>query len=177
MKQLSSPDLATKGEPHLSRRYAILKEFPQIKTLYGYDPNTAVKTVWVMAAQLGVAFVLSRAHEADKWWGSFWVLLVLSYAIGAFASKWAGVAIHEASHNVVFRTTVQNKLLRKSAEKPSTESAADFHSWLLPKRNDVSAAAFRAASFVRLPHDVPVACPVRNACSRQKISTSHRLGS
>ena len=114
-------------EPHRDRRRAILASHPGVRALYGHDVRTAWTTYAVIVAQLGIAAALGRAARAGHWLGSFWVVALVAYGVGAFAAKWSGVAIHEAAHNLVYRTARQNKLFALVANVPVlVPSAAAF---------------------------------------------------
>jgi sphingolipid 4-desaturase/C4-monooxygenase len=114
-------------EPHARRRREILAEHPEIRALFGHDPRTALVTYAVVAGQLGIAFAFQRLADRGSAWASFWIIAVVAYVVGAFAAKWSGVAIHESSHNLVYRTTRQNLLFSFVANIPVlVPSAAAF---------------------------------------------------
>lgn len=114
-------------EPHARRRREILARHPEIRALFGHDPRTAAITYAVVAGQLGIAFLFQHLANAGSRWSSFWVIALVAYAVGAFAAKWSGVAIHESSHNLVYRTTRQNLLFSFIANIPVlVPSAAPF---------------------------------------------------
>jgi sphingolipid delta-4 desaturase len=98
-----------------------------VRALYGRDARTAWITYAVVAAQLALACALGRAARAGHWAGSLPALVLVAYAVGAFAAKWSGVAIHESAHNLVYRTTRQNMLFALIANLPVlVPSAASF---------------------------------------------------
>jgi sphingolipid delta-4 desaturase len=105
-------------EPHARRRREILDAHPEIRALFGHDRRTALVTYGVVAGQLAIAFVFQRLADQGSPWASFWVIAAMAYAVGAFAAKWSGVAIHESSHNLVYRTTRQNLLFSFVANIP-----------------------------------------------------------
>lgn len=114
-------------EPHARRRREILGALPEIRSLFGHDPRTALVTYAVVAGQLGIAYAFQRLSDAGSPWGSVWMIALTAYVIGAFAAKWSGVAIHESSHNLVYRTTRQNLLFSFIANIPVlVPSAAPF---------------------------------------------------
>lgn len=87
-------------QPHYHRRYELLQKYPEIKKLYGHTWLTAI----IVALVTGIQFVISIFI------GSSWVLIItLSYLIGAILNHWCAMAIHEASHNLVFTTSNQNR--------------------------------------------------------------------
>jgi sphingolipid delta-4 desaturase len=119
--------MSTDREPHARRRRDILRDYPEIRSLFGNDPRIALVTCAVVVGQLGIAFALQRLADAGSRWGSFLVVALVAYAIGAFAAKWSGVAIHESSHNLVLRTTRQNLFFSFVANIPVlVPSAAAF---------------------------------------------------
>ncbi|XP_050711818.1 sphingolipid delta(4)-desaturase DES1-like isoform X1 [Eriocheir sinensis] len=82
------------AEPHASRRKEILKKHPEIKELFGNDPNLKW---WVLGL---VTFqVLSLFVVKDLPW--LWVFL-LAYCIGGTINHSLMLAIHEISHNLAF---------------------------------------------------------------------------
>lgn len=123
------------GEPHFARRHAIYAKHPEIKKLFGYDTRTANITYAVVFAQIAIAYVFSKAYVSPYFTNSrmsFWALLLLVvYVFGAIASKWGGVTIHESSHNLVYRTTFQNRMIALFANThllvPSAMSFRRYH--------------------------------------------------
>ncbi len=103
--------VTTKPEPHAARRRAMLKEHPEIRSLFGHDVRTAWITYAVVLGQLGMAYAMERLAS--------WSLIVATaWLVGAFAAKWSGVAIHESSHNLVYRTRTQNLVFSIVANIP-----------------------------------------------------------
>ncbi len=96
------------GEPHARRRRGILAKHPEIRTLMGHDSKTAWITVGVVAAQLVLAWLVGRLASADSWLASGWVILPLSYLVGAVLTHWLAMTIHETTHNLAFRTRAAN---------------------------------------------------------------------
>lgn len=91
----------TKPEPHLERRAKILAAHPEVVKLIGNTPSSFGWVVLITAFQIGLAAWTSQLH-----WG--W-MLVVAYVIGASLNHNLYVMIHEATHNMIFRTTVANK--------------------------------------------------------------------
>lgn len=87
-------------EPHRARRRELLKAYPQLRQLIGPDPRTAcwIALVWIM--QIGIAFGVA----AQPWWA----IAGAAYAIGAIAALALWALLHEASHDLVFRSTIAN---------------------------------------------------------------------
>ncbi|XP_012061033.1 PREDICTED: sphingolipid delta(4)-desaturase DES1 [Atta cephalotes] len=81
-------------EPHASRRKIILEKYPQIKQLFGYDPNFK----WVVTGMVLIQF-LSFFIVKDL---SYSKLLLLAYCFGGVINHSLMLAIHEISHNLAF---------------------------------------------------------------------------
>ncbi|MBC7692627.1 MAG: fatty acid desaturase [Methylotenera sp.] len=92
----------TYPEPHIGRAKEIIAAHPEVKELFGHDTTTAWITLGVVALQFGLAFALSNQP--------IWVIVAVSYLIGAFAHHALFVVIHECAHNLVFKTTRANTL-------------------------------------------------------------------
>lgn len=89
-------------EPHASRRKEILKKYPQVKNLYGYDPRTKyIVSFWIIT-QLLIASSLRNA----SW---YWILFV-AYGYGAVAAQALFLAMHEISHNLAFKSGIHNRI-------------------------------------------------------------------
>ncbi|HRG66383.1 MAG TPA: fatty acid desaturase, partial [Saprospiraceae bacterium] len=88
------------AEPHIGRTREIIKKYPQIKELMGRNPMTFAYIVGVVSLQLVLAYVSSGL----AW---YWVLL-MAYAVGAFANHALFTLIHECAHNMVFKSRVAN---------------------------------------------------------------------
>ncbi len=100
----------TTVEPHRARRRELLAKHPEIRKLYGYDRRPAWITLGGGAAQLALA--AARQRLADAGGGAGKVLLcelALALGVGAVLSHWAGVVIHEASHNLCASTPGLNR--------------------------------------------------------------------
>ena len=106
----SSPDL------HRARRLAILREHPEVRDLFGFDPMPKYKMTAVLALQLAIAWGIAAAHVGRS--ARFALLVALAYAVGAMANHYGGVVIHEASHNSCARGTVANRVVAIYANLP-----------------------------------------------------------
>jgi sphingolipid delta-4 desaturase len=94
--------LTTEPNPHIARGREILQRHPEAKQYFGADPLSRYCVAGVVLLQVVLAYLLREA----SWW---WVLLC-AYSIGAFASHALFVLIHDASHDLIGRTTVSNRL-------------------------------------------------------------------
>ncbi|KAL6437183.1 hypothetical protein ACFW04_005034 [Cataglyphis niger] len=81
-------------EPHATRRKLILEKYPQIKKLFGYDPNFK----WIVTGMVLLQF-LSFFIVKDL---SYPKLLLLAYCFGGVINHSLMLAIHEISHNLAF---------------------------------------------------------------------------
>lgn len=88
------------AEPHIDRTKEILKKYPEIKSLMRRNINTFYYILGVVGLQIGIAYMVS-----DQPW---WLVLVVAYAIGAFANHSLFVLIHECAHNMVFKNKTAN---------------------------------------------------------------------
>lgn len=87
-------------EPHIQRTKDIIKKYPQIKKLMGRHPATFIWAFAIVAAQIGIAYLLRDS--------SWWMVLIAAYAVGAFANHALFVLIHEFTHNMVFKSKIAN---------------------------------------------------------------------
>lgn len=113
---LNSPFTEVKEpEIHTIRRAKIIQQHPEIKNLMGYDSWSGLLTILLVFLQLTFAYYCSTWwYNADNWWR----FLLTSYCIGAVMNHWVGMAIHEASHNLLAPTVQQNKWLSIFANIP-----------------------------------------------------------
>lgn len=100
----------TGSEPHIKRAKQIIKAHPEVKSLFGNTPSTAVWILTVVLLQIVVAISLK-----DVSWG--WVLLT-SFVVGAVADHALFVLIHECAHNLVFKGSVANRVMGIIANLP-----------------------------------------------------------
>lgn len=81
-------------EPHASRRKMILEKYPQIKKLFGVDPNFKYVAGAMVLAQLVMIFVMK---------GQSWPITILAaYCIGGVINHSLMLACHEIAHNQAF---------------------------------------------------------------------------
>ena len=107
---MSPPATVRPVEFHRQRRAAMLAQRPELKQLFGYCPAVAPVTVLLVATQFSLAALLAQA----PWWGG----LAAAFFVGAFISHCLNVVIHESTHNLVLRTTAQNKAVMIIANLP-----------------------------------------------------------
>ncbi len=100
-------------QPHPARTREILAKHPEIGTLIGRNPWTAAIIVFVFLFQTSIAIALSE-------YGAAWyVALAAAWCIGAFANHTIFVLIHEATHNLIFKSKVLNRLFGILADLPN----------------------------------------------------------
>ncbi len=88
---------------HFARRRDILAKHPEVKSLMGQNPWSAVWIVGLVALQFVVAALMPHLH---------WLLVVLlAYGFGAFVNHALYVQIHECTHNLVFEKPSLNKVM------------------------------------------------------------------
>lgn len=92
--------VSPEAEPHIGRTREIIQKYPQIKKLMGRNPMTFVFIVAIVTLQLVLAW-----FSASLAW--YWILL-LAYAVGAFANHALFTLIHECAHNMVFQSRIAN---------------------------------------------------------------------
>ena len=111
-------DVSRNGEPHRIRRGELIRKYPQIRQLFGYDRRTIWITLAVVVAQFGIAGFLHQASEAGSWLGSWWMIIAVAYLVGSILSHWTGQTIHETSHNLAAKNAMSNRALAFFANLP-----------------------------------------------------------
>jgi len=88
--------------PHTQRAKEIVKRHPEVRRHFGPYPLSGAYIASIVAFQIAFAYQLRVA-------GWMWVI-ACAYAIGAFASHALFVLIHEATHNLIVKGSVPNRL-------------------------------------------------------------------
>jgi len=101
-------------QPHPERTRAILKAHPEVRKLMVRNPFTALIALLVPTFQTGIAYGMGQL--GGTYW---WLSLIVAYAVGAFANHCAYVIIHDATHNLVFRSRILNKFVAIIADLPN----------------------------------------------------------
>src|SRR5207237_9336517 len=117
-------------QPHPERTRAILKAHPEVRSLMGRIPFTALIALLVVAVQSGIAFGVSRLGP-----NGWLVGLLLAYGFGAFANHCTYVIIHDATHNLVFRSRTSNNLVAILPNLPTLLPAAVSFGFHHPNHN------------------------------------------
>lgn len=115
---------STEPEPHKERTKKILKAHPEVRNLISRNSLSFILILFIVTIQLLLAIFLS-----DK---SIWIVLLIAYLIGAFANHALFVLIHEAAHNLIFRSKTTNMIASIIADIPnSLPTAISFRSYHL----------------------------------------------
>lgn len=99
------------GEPHAKRRRKLIQQYPEVKTLMGYDAKQAIPVFIIVPLQLFLAnfFYTNYTKESSfLYWGS---MFLFSYLVGSILMHWLAMAIHETSHYSIFKEKWQNQWL------------------------------------------------------------------
>lgn len=97
--------------PHHLRAPEILARHPEIRELLGRkNPWTFAVILGCLALQIYLAWQLRSAAA--------WQIGLMAFCVGAFASHSLFVCIHEAGHNLIFRTTKANLMAGIVANLP-----------------------------------------------------------
>ena len=91
-------------DPHVYRRKAILKKYPQVTKLTGPEPLTKWISLAVVLLQFTIAYLLRNTSPLS------WKFLLIAWGVGGFASQNCFLCIHELSHNLGFRKPLYNRL-------------------------------------------------------------------
>src|SRR4051812_24897555 len=101
-------------QPHPARTRALIKAHPEVRQLMGRNPWTAAIAVGIVTVQTALAFFFGQLG-ASYWWLS----LVVAYLLGAFANHTNYVIIHDAAHNLIFRSKNLNRLIGMLTDFPN----------------------------------------------------------
>ncbi|ESO89808.1 hypothetical protein LOTGIDRAFT_124615 [Lottia gigantea] len=126
-------------EAHTERRQNILKKYPEIKKLMGYDSWIA----YIVTVEVLIQIFMCWAIQ-DASWGA---IVVMAYCFGAVLNHSLGSAIHEIGHNLAFGhgRPVANRLLSLWCNLPVAvplaisyrKYHADHHRFLGEENKDV----------------------------------------
>lgn len=111
-------------EPHKKRTKKILKAHPEVRELISRTPASGLIIIGVVAIQITIAILLS----GEAWW----LALIIAFAVGAFANHSLFVLIHEATHNLIFKSRTLNKIFGMIADLPNVlPSSISFRTYHL----------------------------------------------
>lgn len=97
-------------EPHRERTLRILKEYPEVKKLFGPTPTTSFFVFLSVGLQLLACYLLSDAP--------IWVIFFVAYVVGAVINHGMWALVHELTHDLVFKGEAWNKALLLVANFP-----------------------------------------------------------
>ena len=106
----------TYGEPHAGRGREMLAAHPELRSLGGTAPISAVWGTALVLLQFGMALAL----RGQPWW----VWMPCAYIVGATADHAIWALIHETSHNLVFRGRTANRVMAIIFNLPLVAPAA-----------------------------------------------------
>src|SRR5262245_11827986 len=94
--------LTDRPNPHIRRGRDIVKHHPEIRKHFAPYPPSGAWIIAIVAFQLSIAYLLKGMH-------CLWVI-PFSYLLGALASHALFVLIHEATHDLIVRGSLGNRL-------------------------------------------------------------------
>lgn len=106
---------STDVQPHVVRCREIIQKYPQVQKLMGRNPWTFAILSGLVVLQFGIAFWLGGLGFQEYWWAA----VILAYCVGAFANHTLYGVIHEATHNMIFKNRMANKLCCIMADLPN----------------------------------------------------------
>jgi sphingolipid delta-4 desaturase len=106
-------------QPHPGRARAIIKAHPEVRRLMVRNPGTALIAASIVATQTAIAFGMGSFG-----FGYWWLSLLIAFFIGAFANHANYVIIHDATHNLIFRSPSWNKMVAIIADLPNLAPGA-----------------------------------------------------
>jgi sphingolipid delta-4 desaturase len=119
MPVLSSFYQSELDQPHPARTRALMRAHPEVRDLMARNPYTALIAVSILTMQTALAFWMGKLGM-----GYWWLSLLIAYLVGAFANHANYVVIHDATHNLVFRNPIWNKMVCILADLPNLTPGA-----------------------------------------------------
>jgi len=111
-----------RDQPHPERTRSILRAHPGVRRLCGHNPWTAAILFLIILLQIGLAWGLGGLGL-----GFWWLSILAGWCVGAFANHTLYVIIHEAAHNLIFRSRAWNQWTAIIADMPNAfPGAAGF---------------------------------------------------
>jgi len=92
---------STEEEPHKCRRESMLRKYPELKNLMGYEPKTKYIIAVLVLAQILVSY-----YVRDYNWG---IIFVVAYVFGATTNACLFLCMHELSHGLGFKGRLANR--------------------------------------------------------------------
>src|SRR5207247_5888172 len=114
---------STSSEPHADRARAILARHPEIRRHFGWNAWSTL----LIAALVALQTILAVWTHRQPWW----IVLLVSYVVGAFATHALLVLVHECAHNLVFERRSLNRLagILAGLDRKSTRLNSS-HEWI-----------------------------------------------
>lgn len=94
--------MSNENEPHKLRRTEILKKYPEIRGLMGHDPHTKWICFVIVFFQMFLSISLHNTNTITY--------ILTMYFMGATMTQSLFLAVHESSHNLIFKSSYGNKL-------------------------------------------------------------------
>ena len=91
-------------QPHFDRSLEILKKYPEIHRLFGYDWRSKYFALITLCLQILITIY------SDFFFKSWWQLLSCAFVIGGTCSHSLTLAIHEMSHGLFFKKRQHNEI-------------------------------------------------------------------
>jgi len=104
-------------DPHIQRRKEILSKHPNIASLVKANPLSAIWIFALVAAHISLAALMQDS--------SWFLVILVSYCVGAFIAHALWVFIHECCHGLVFKSQKMNVLLSYFCNLPLIVVAAE----------------------------------------------------
>ena len=89
-------------EPHYLRRKSILKEYPEVKELFGIDKSLKYKALFLTILQLAISVYLPE---------NIWVFILAVLLVGTTIVHILVLAVHEITHDLAFKNKALNNWL------------------------------------------------------------------
>lgn len=110
--------------PHCQRSRALIKKYPEVRKLIGPYPPSALYIILMNIMMIALSY-----WSAGQ---SCWMIILLAYTVGALTNHALFVMIHEASHNLIFKSTTANKIMGILCNVPQAfPSAIGFRTYHL----------------------------------------------
>lgn len=88
--------------PHTVRSREILRKYPQVRNLMGHYPLSALYITLVCLLQFAIAYSLRDS--------SWWLIILVSYVVGAICNHALFAMLHEACHDMVAKSKNANRI-------------------------------------------------------------------
>lgn len=103
-KSVTYGDRTIRRHPHAARRLEILAAHPEITSLYGANPWSALHTLTLTLLQLSTAIFITRTFP-------WYISALFAYAFGAVIDHALFVLGHDGAHSLICRTVNGNRVV------------------------------------------------------------------